>query len=355
MFTGSPVHCIYALGIILLCSSITVALDMNNICLLLKNDALIASGDSCTQYYFCSNGIAIAQNCSSGTYFNKNTQMCVSEAPAYCTSTSSDPCSGSAVGSFVAKPDSCESYYYCSDTGAEVGSCPNGLYFDSVNQICDYPSEVSCPTTNDNTDEPINLCSYIQVGVFFGNAFNCSGWLRCTSDTNLQNGTCRNSLLYNTARAMCDYATNVDCSQVTNDPELDVTGIGGGGACSTEGTKIKATACNQYYLCDGTKYQLTNCVNDLYYDTETETCVERIDAYNDCDRCLGTTDMFVNAFGTDCHEYLYCSNGVKRDSEPCPNNGYFNEELGGCVSVNPEFKCCANATQTGTTETTETQ
>lgn len=184
---------------------------MNNICLLLKNNALIASGDSCSKYYSCYNGTAIPQDCPSSTYFDKNGQMCVKQAPAYCSSSSSNPCSGHPEGSFVAKPDSCDGYYYCSSKGAEAGNCPSGLIFDPTEQSCNYPSDSPCQSNNVG---PVNLCSYIQVGVYFGNAFNCSGWLKCISDNKLDNGNCQNSLFYNTARAICDYPSNVKCSQV---------------------------------------------------------------------------------------------------------------------------------------------
>ncbi|XP_011179341.1 peritrophin-48 [Zeugodacus cucurbitae] len=354
MFTCSPVLSIYALGIILLCSSLTDAVNLNNICKLLENGAQIASGNSCSTYYSCYNGIATLQNCASGTYFDKNAQSCTSQAPAYCVSSASNPCGGHADNSFVSKPGSCNSYYFCNSTGAYAGDCPSNLVFNPTKQMCDYKSNYNCQETNDNNANgpmgPINLCSYIQVGIYFGNAFNCAGWMKCTSDVDSDTGSCTGNLLYNVPKNLCDYPSNVQCTQISRDPQLNVPAVSDGGACSTSGTKKSAVACNQYYECDGTQFQLATCKANLYYDTNLENCVARTEAYNDCDRCVGTTKNFVNAFGTDCHNYLYCSNGVSNgQSRACPDNEFFNEEMGGCVPTNPEFQCCAASTTPSST------
>ncbi|XP_067643288.1 peritrophin-48 [Eurosta solidaginis] len=357
-FKKSPRN-IFALALILLGSCADAALDvnMNHICLLLTNSALIASGDSCTSYYSCYNGVATLQYCSGGTYFDKNSQACVSQAPAYCSTPNSDPCVGHNVGTFVAVPGSCAGFYYCSTTGAQRSNCPNNLVFNPTKQACDFSSIYLCDeSTNTNVVDKtvVNLCSFVQNHVYIGNAFSCSAWQICNNDNSFTTGTCGNGLVFDTKQVLCNYPTAVECSQVTYDPSLDVTAAASGGTCTTNGAIKKATACNQYYLCNGMTWVLKNCIGNLFFDTKTLQCVNRLNAYNDCDRCVSTTDSFVNSFGTNCTGYSFCSHGVQQSPGTCPTGMFFNEVLEGCTDDNPEFAFCAEVGSSAGSQSTTT-
>ncbi|XP_054734749.1 peritrophin-48-like [Anastrepha obliqua] len=346
-----------ALALVVLCVNASAAVNMNNICLLLKENALVASGDSCSSYYKCSNGVASQKNCSTGLYFDKNSQGCVSKIPSYCTTDAADPCNGYAVGSFAAVAESCAGYYYCSSSGAERSNCPDDLIFNPDKQSCVYKSTYDCVdgTNNSSSTGAINLCSYVQNGIYFGNAWACAGWQKCTSNTEYTTGTCTNDLVFDPANAICNYQSAVSCSQVTKDPSLDVTSASNGGACTETGAKENATACNQYYLCNGKNWILTSCDQHLFYDVTSKECVNRMNAYNDCDRCVGTTtNTFVNAFGTNCTGYLYCTDGAESSSGICVNDMFFDEAEGLCVYKNPGYVFCADSSSTTTTTSSTT-
>lgn len=131
--------------------------------------------------------------------------------------------------------------------------------------------------------------------------------------------------------------------QVTNDPQLAGSTPPVIETCSVVNANKSATACNQYYLCNGQSYVLTNCPNNLFYDTVSQTCVDRSNARNNCDRCVGAQENFVNQYSaSNCTGYLVCQNGVEVNSGVCPSGSYFNEVYGACMetSAEPLLGCC---------------
>lgn len=62
-------------------------------------------------------------------------------------------CSGSGL---FPSPESCQKYFVCSNGQSFEFSCPNGLLFDSVNQICNWPELVDCDLIDRQEDAPLD-------------------------------------------------------------------------------------------------------------------------------------------------------------------------------------------------------
>ncbi|XP_037932088.1 peritrophin-48-like [Teleopsis dalmanni] len=142
-----------ALALLFICGA--TAVDVNNICGLVRNGMKIATGELCNQYYSCSDGVATLMNCSNSYYFDKDMQMCMP------------------------------------------------------------PSKVNCTNDAGNTDETINLCTYIMNGMHFGSPVSCSDWNICKSNI-MSTGSCSSGLYYNVHNGKCEDPADVSCSQVTN-------------------------------------------------------------------------------------------------------------------------------------------
>ncbi|XP_030372029.1 peritrophin-48 [Scaptodrosophila lebanonensis] len=331
----------------LLCCSITPtsALNMSDVCLLVKHDTFVASPSDCHSYYTCVGATAQLYSCPTGYGFSKDSQACVPAQSICGASSASSACQNAVVGTYQAVQNSCNSFWYCSASGPLQGYCPTGDNFNPTTQSCDLASDYSCPWTetdaSDASGETINLCSIIPNDVFFGNPTSCSNWLYCDQGT-LKNGTCPKGFVFNVATGTCDYAVDTTCSQVTNAAGLiDYAGFN----CKTAGDMIAASACNQYYTCSSSKvYVLNTCASGLYFDTVSQKCITRASAQNNCDRCLGSTSQFVNSYGSNCTSYLTCKNGVQFGSvQTCPTgHPFFNENDGLCELTNPQFTFCFN-------------
>lgn len=326
--------------------------DYNNICLLTYNGEMIATGNSCNQYYFCQNGVAILQTCPEGFSFSKDGQTCMPASAVNCGQIGVDPCTSANIGQWAPVAGSCSGFYYCSATGGMRGNCPLGENFNPQTQSCEFATTYPCgiingPGTGDNTgsgevtgETGVNLCAFMPNGLFFGSASSCAAYNYCQNNA-LQTGTCPNGYNFNPAIGKCDYIENVSCSQVSNDPNL-INSPSIGGPCTQSGTMKAAAQCNGFYVCNGINFVLNFCNTGQFFDTVSLTCVPRLNARNNCDRCVGSTLSFVNAYSnTGCTGYLYCQNGVEKSVGTCASGSYFDEIAGACViGVQPDYGCC---------------
>jgi len=346
---------------ILLCCTLSpaAALNYNNVCALVPTNTMIASNDACNIYYQCNNGVATQQTCATGFSFSVQQQQCLPQSQVNCFANQSNPCEGRQIGTWAPKLGSCQEFYYCSATGPQLGACPNNLNFDANKQMCDY---ITCQSTDSSDDSSestttvvVNLCDFIQPHLYFGSPSACAGWNICQNGA-MTSGTCRSGFLFNTNIMECDYPSDVTCIQVTNDPELGGSPPVIGATCSQNGlTQAINNTCNAYYSCNGNNFVYTYCPAGLYYDTVSQTCVSRMNARNNCDRCQGTTSTFVNAYSNvSCTDYLYCKNGVEVLLGSCPNGAYYDESLGACAyQTEPQFGCCNPSVYSSSSNTTD--
>ncbi len=63
------------------------------------------------------------------------------------STTTQNPCSSGKVPNY-ADPTDCTRFYVCSGIKATLMVCPSGLYYNEINYVCDWPSNVYCPWDN---------------------------------------------------------------------------------------------------------------------------------------------------------------------------------------------------------------
>jgi hypothetical protein len=99
-------------------------------------------GGGCKSYARCESGKPIPLTCPEPFHFNARIQECDWSTRAECRPS---PCIGRADHTYlVDNTRGCEAFLYCLGGEAIKEECPDNLYFDEVNQICNYPEKVNC-------------------------------------------------------------------------------------------------------------------------------------------------------------------------------------------------------------------
>jgi Chitin binding Peritrophin-A domain len=107
-----------------------------------ENSFVARPGGGCDAYARCENGRGVELKCPVPFYFNEETQMCDWATNVRCTPS---PCLGRENYSYLTDYSGhCGSFLMCLDGEAIKEECPNNLYFDEPNQICNYPELVNC-------------------------------------------------------------------------------------------------------------------------------------------------------------------------------------------------------------------
>ncbi|KZC07073.1 putative chitinase 3, partial [Dufourea novaeangliae] len=96
---------------------------------------------NCGQYYECKNGRKTLERCSEGLHFNRVTQMCDWPENAGCT-----PDHRCNEGEKSPHDCQCDLYYICKNGEQVRQSCPVGQWFDRVRKTCDWKDRVVCPS-----------------------------------------------------------------------------------------------------------------------------------------------------------------------------------------------------------------
>lgn len=55
-----------------------------------------------------------------------------------------NPCDGQVNGALVADPTDCSKYYTCMSNTGTPGACASDLWWDSVNNVCNWQNQVTC-------------------------------------------------------------------------------------------------------------------------------------------------------------------------------------------------------------------
>ncbi len=152
----------------------------------------------CTLYYHCVGSTPVLRECPAGLHFDTNLNVCNWPEDAGCTPTprpteppvttdssgttvpdmgttvssnSSDlindmsdteddgidvvcPLSTDGLSVFVPYPYDCTLYYHCVGSTPVLRTCPGGLHFDTVLNVCNWPEDAGCTPTPRPTDPP---------------------------------------------------------------------------------------------------------------------------------------------------------------------------------------------------------
>ncbi|XP_011153893.1 WAS/WASL-interacting protein family member 3 [Harpegnathos saltator] len=110
-------------------------------------------------------------------------------------------------------PKSCANYLNCWDDVVIEQTCPAGLLFNDVTNVCDFDYNVNCGNRPPATPKPplppgSKLCP--DPNGRYRSSTNCSEFYVCVGGRPVK-FACPRSLVYNDILNVCDYPYNVDC------------------------------------------------------------------------------------------------------------------------------------------------
>ncbi|KAK2576108.1 hypothetical protein KPH14_007442 [Odynerus spinipes] len=230
----------------------------------------------CSLYYKCDAGRKVVQSCPPSLHYNSALQVCDWAANANCayfakvtenggkqpeySSESSDfssvlptsvapstpgsiatECPPDNSGNAVQLPHetNCSLFYKCDEGKKVVQSCPAGLVFNPVLQVCDFPVNVNCTNkVNAIEAEKLDVMEFVASSstvppptpgviptecppdnsgsaVQLPHETNCSLFYKCDEGKKVVQ-SCPAGLVFNPVLQVCDFPENVACSNVEN-------------------------------------------------------------------------------------------------------------------------------------------
>lgn len=101
---------------------------------------LLPHADNCQLFHLCLDGILHEQSCPNGLHFNVIDTLCDWPQNANCA-VKVDTC---VDGDLLPHEESCELFYRCSEGSLNLFSCPAGLFFNRSLKVCDFPDNANC-------------------------------------------------------------------------------------------------------------------------------------------------------------------------------------------------------------------
>ncbi|XP_017475369.1 PREDICTED: peritrophin-44-like [Rhagoletis zephyria] len=177
-------------------------------------------------------------------------------------------------------------------------------------------------------------CAYYSQG-YIANPDNCQAWGYCSGGILVANGTCPTGYLYDSYKAICNYASQVQCSTSVNDTCANL---------ADPGIIANPSNCNQYCTCiNNVVTGCKSCPADQLYNPSTRACEYGYQCPTDSVCRLVKNNAFVGAPNS-CGQFIRCLDGTGTAAS-C-STGFYNQLTGNCQSTNP---CSATNTDTATT------
>jgi len=256
-----------------------------------RKDGNYANPNNCSTFYACANGLTHVMKCPSNLRYNQKTNRCdwpsnvackdqPSQAPPVATTSApvqtttapkqgSSFCLGKKDGDYQNLKD-CASFYKCSNNITHIMKCPSGLWFNPVNDTCDYPKNVACgPATIQNKREVLldmldsqfadpeppspSLCKG-RVAGSYQDPFSCQKYVVCDGDGEGVEKRCPKHTNYHPRYRICVWAYLYSCS----DPNFC--------ADKEDGNYKNENNCFSYYACSGKLTYSMNCPKGLHFD-----------------------------------------------------------------------------------------
>ncbi len=159
---------------------------------------LLPHEESCELFYMCSEGSLDVLSCPNGLHFNAAHKLCDFPQNANCA-VKVDTCID---GDLLPHDESCELFYRCSEGSLDLFSCPNGLHFNAVHKLCDFPQNANCAVK-------VGTC---VDGDLLPHEESCELFYMC-SENSLNLFSCPAGLFFNRTLKICDFADNVNCAR----------------------------------------------------------------------------------------------------------------------------------------------
>ncbi|XP_057655102.1 mucin-22-like isoform X2 [Diorhabda carinulata] len=290
-------------------------------------------------------------------------------------------CPATDEGTSVYYPVSdCTKFCECSNGTAYLHSCPEGLYFNTTLNACDWPENSGCATNLSTTLSPIespcsdqetttetsstteastessNICVEENIvcpaedgedSVYFSTS-DCTKFCQCSNGVAYEHD-CPAGLHFNSELNVCDWPEDAGCeSSSTNTTtteattEDDTTTISSTTEAATEDTTT-ATASTT----DATNDDTTTTTSSTT-EASTESSNICVDENIVCPAEDGEDSVYFPV--SDCTKFCQCSNGVAYEHD-CPAGLHFNSELNVC-DWPEDAGCESSSTNTTTTEAT---
>ncbi|XP_065360883.1 peritrophin-44 [Calliphora vicina] len=327
--------------------------DMTATCALMS-EGFIADPKSCQGYGYCKGGkLSGTGSCPAGYLYNARHGVCDDPANVVCSDVDT-ACKYADDQTFVADPNDCSRYCYCSKQKAECTSCPKGQVFDSRVTRCVYASAPGFVCQADS------VCRLVPNGVFLGTTTCGNQYTGCLNGVGTT-ATCPKGLFYNTQLGGCQ----------SENPCIGGNPVGGGLGVNGVAPQTpipceKATSatpekpqyvtdqatCMGYFVCTGINDPgiWTKCPLGLHFNDGE--CVTPYTFACQHDRCGNMNVTWVGAINTECKNFLICkdqtSQGLVNGYEvytgiPCQQNYFFNEYTQTCSKDSPKstnYKLC---------------
>ncbi|XP_074042671.1 uncharacterized protein [Leptinotarsa decemlineata] len=370
----------------------------------------------CSKYYQCENGNKELKDCPESLFFNINTGLCdfidqtnckghtvkptvptsattVTTSKTTTTTLNPNPdqdCPASGSKQIV-YPGDCSKYYQCENGNKELKDCPESLFFNVNNGLCDFIDQTNCqgPTAKPTVPTPATTVSTPKTSETTVNPHpdqdcpasgskqimypaDCSKYYQCENGIK-ELKDCPESLFFNFDTGLCDFIDQTNCQGSTVKPNVSTPATTVTTAktttttvnpnpdqdCPAIGSKqiMYPADCSKYYQCENGKKELKNCPESLFFNFNTGLC-DFIDQTN-CQRSTAkptvptpatslttpkTTTTTVNPhpdqdcpasgskqimYPADCSKYYQCENGIK-ELKDCPESLFFNIDNGLC-------------------------
>uniref|UniRef100_A0A182NDG3 Chitin-binding type-2 domain-containing protein n=1 Tax=Anopheles dirus TaxID=7168 RepID=A0A182NDG3_9DIPT len=206
-------------------------------------------------------------------------------------------CDGVEKNSFVPDPENCDKFYQCNGDTYVHGTCPQGMYYHSI-EVCSYDASecktstppiststeqlsttsVTSTTTSpgitppnmDDSADPVEFCLTADSHLpnFIKSPSNCSEYYICVDHKPLLQ-KCAAGTYWNPAHLYCDDPKEVPCEhdRIINPEDF----------CSQiEDTELAFTAspinCGDYYVCIKQKPFVMHCAPGSYWNSDAKQC-----------------------------------------------------------------------------------
>lgn len=185
-------------------STSSTCIDVSSLCELVPDKTKFRDETDCSYYYECSSQKQSRKACTKDTYFDVQTQSCVSKKDVSCTAhpIPKDICIVSKKPYVGFKSDSatCRGYFYCANLGVVEdlepvwGQCPEGKFFSEADQACLNPVDVKCT---------YNRCDGRGDLMVSSSNNNCHNYIICKDGLEVEERTCARDYFFDEYYQAC--------------------------------------------------------------------------------------------------------------------------------------------------------
>ncbi|XP_022209331.2 tenascin [Drosophila obscura] len=269
--------------------------------------------NDCAAYLQCSDGEFVAEQCSSGSYFNSSLNICQVDVNGICVA----PPENCTEGELDVDPNDCAGYLKCIDGEFVAEPCPSGSYFDAKLELCLIDDDGIClPTVKKCTEREMQE-----------DPEDCAGYRQCVGQELVQL-KCAPGSYFNATASSC----MLDEDEVCVSPTV---------RCLEGELTEDAENCAGFLSCVDGLFVAQQCGSGEYFHPGLLECLD--DDRNICNRqcrssargrCVEGKRM---ADPQDCAGYLECIDGQLVE-QICARGSYFETTLRGCF-IDENHRC----------------